>query len=228
MAAGQRGAGRPRGSEFVFARLRYESGDWDYNPKVAATTPSSSTRRFPFKEEVVISASSAELPPFRSFHDWSLSCASAVRNGRTAEVADAGGLPSGRLQPRCERSHARSFEQEMVVAFRTVASRSCPTHIRFIAVSSVQRLPRRRTSSTGGATTSSTRSEGCGAPRPAGRSLQQQGLRVRMDPDREQAVSATIRNSSTSSYAIRKPHLLMTQIMILLSSKYRSKCGFQT
>jgi hypothetical protein len=28
--------GKPRGSEFVFARLRYESGDWDYNPKVAA------------------------------------------------------------------------------------------------------------------------------------------------------------------------------------------------
>ena len=29
--------GKPRASEFVFARLRYESGDWDYNPKVAAT-----------------------------------------------------------------------------------------------------------------------------------------------------------------------------------------------
>ena len=28
--------GRPRSSEFVFARLRYDSGDWDYNPKVAA------------------------------------------------------------------------------------------------------------------------------------------------------------------------------------------------
>ena len=27
---------RPSGSEFVFARLRYDSGDWDYNPKVAA------------------------------------------------------------------------------------------------------------------------------------------------------------------------------------------------
>jgi hypothetical protein len=24
--------GKPRGHEFVFARLRYESGDWDYNP----------------------------------------------------------------------------------------------------------------------------------------------------------------------------------------------------
>ena len=28
--------GRPKASEFVFARLRYDSGDWDYDPKVAA------------------------------------------------------------------------------------------------------------------------------------------------------------------------------------------------
>ena len=35
-AQGGQRAGKPRGSEFVFARLRYESGDWDYNPKVAA------------------------------------------------------------------------------------------------------------------------------------------------------------------------------------------------
>ena len=28
--------GRPKASEFVFARLRYDSGDWDYNPKVAS------------------------------------------------------------------------------------------------------------------------------------------------------------------------------------------------
>ncbi len=29
----------PKGSEFVFARLRYDSGDWDYNPMVAAKLP---------------------------------------------------------------------------------------------------------------------------------------------------------------------------------------------
>jgi hypothetical protein len=28
------GQGRPRASEFVFARLRYDLGDWDYKPKV--------------------------------------------------------------------------------------------------------------------------------------------------------------------------------------------------
>ena len=28
-------SGKPRGHEFVFARLRYASGDWDYNTKFA-------------------------------------------------------------------------------------------------------------------------------------------------------------------------------------------------
>jgi hypothetical protein len=27
---------RPKASQFVFARLRHDSGDWDYNPKVAS------------------------------------------------------------------------------------------------------------------------------------------------------------------------------------------------
>jgi len=53
--------GRPRGSEFVFARLRYESGDWDYNPKVAANVLDSIVQytSIPvYQDEVVISASS--------------------------------------------------------------------------------------------------------------------------------------------------------------------------
>src|SRR5436853_115591 len=63
---GQRG-GRPRGSEFVFARLRYDSGDWDYNPKVAANVLDSLVQytSIPvYKEEVVIAASSGELLSF--------------------------------------------------------------------------------------------------------------------------------------------------------------------
>src|SRR5215470_16864479 len=63
---GQR-TGRPRGSEFVFARLRYESGDWDYNPKVAANVLDSLIQytQIPvYKEEVVIAASSRELLSF--------------------------------------------------------------------------------------------------------------------------------------------------------------------
>src|SRR6266571_9050002 len=67
--AGLRGqrAGKPRGSEFVFARLRYESGDWDYNPKVAANVLDSIVEytSIPvYKEEVVISAASGELLSF--------------------------------------------------------------------------------------------------------------------------------------------------------------------
>ena len=61
--------GRPRASEFVFARLRYDSGDWDYNPKVAANVLNSvveytNIRVYP--DEVVIGASSAELMAFLS------------------------------------------------------------------------------------------------------------------------------------------------------------------
>src|SRR5262252_10043720 len=60
-------AGRPRGSEFVFARLRYDSGDWDYNPKVAANVLDSIVQytSIPvYREEVVIGASSSELASF--------------------------------------------------------------------------------------------------------------------------------------------------------------------
>src|SRR5207237_7604278 len=60
-------AGRPRGSEFVFARLRYDSGDWDYNPKVAANVLDSIVQytSIPvYKDEVVIAASSTELLSF--------------------------------------------------------------------------------------------------------------------------------------------------------------------
>ena len=59
--------GKPRGSEFVFARLRYDSGDWDYNPKVAANVLNSVleyTTIPVYPEEVVIPASSGELLAF--------------------------------------------------------------------------------------------------------------------------------------------------------------------
>src|SRR5437660_2734096 len=59
--------GKPRGSEFVFARLRYESGDWDYNPKVAANVLDSLVQytSIPvYKDEVVIAASSDDLLSF--------------------------------------------------------------------------------------------------------------------------------------------------------------------
>ena len=64
---GDRPQGRPRASEFVFARLRYESGDWDYNQKVAANILNSIVEytSIPvFPEEVIIAPSSDELLSF--------------------------------------------------------------------------------------------------------------------------------------------------------------------
>ena len=59
--------GKPRAHEFVFARLRYDSGDWDYNPKVAANVLNSIVEytNIPvYPEEVVITADSEELLAF--------------------------------------------------------------------------------------------------------------------------------------------------------------------
>ena len=61
--------GRPRASEFVFARLRHESGDWDYNPKVAANLLNSLVEytTIPvYPEEVVITAVQTSWGPSRS------------------------------------------------------------------------------------------------------------------------------------------------------------------
>src|SRR5512144_2745287 len=58
---------RPTAAEFVFARLRYDSGDWDYNPKVAANVLNSVVEYTDIKvypEEVVITADSEELLAF--------------------------------------------------------------------------------------------------------------------------------------------------------------------
>ena len=58
---------RPRPSEFVFARLRYDSGDWDYNPKVAGNildTVVQYTTIPVYGEEVIITADSPELASF--------------------------------------------------------------------------------------------------------------------------------------------------------------------
>jgi hypothetical protein len=54
-------------SEFTFARLRYDSGDWDYNPKVCSNVLDSIVQytNIPVhQDEVVITADSAELLAF--------------------------------------------------------------------------------------------------------------------------------------------------------------------
>jgi hypothetical protein len=115
--------GRPRASEFVFARLRYESGDWDYNPKVAANVLNSvveytSVRVFP--EEVVISASSDELLafPFLFMTGHKLVRFSGVERERLKAYVESGGLLfSDDCNHDINGLYARSFEQEMRETF---------------------------------------------------------------------------------------------------------------
>src|SRR5882724_2653628 len=116
-------AGKPRGSEFVFARLRYESGDWDYNPKVAANVLDSIIQytSIPvYKEEVVISAASAELLsfPFVFMTGHKLVRFTAAERDNLQRFADAGGLLfSDDCNHDVNGLYARSFEQEMQTVF---------------------------------------------------------------------------------------------------------------
>jgi hypothetical protein len=116
-------AGKPRGSEFVFARLRYESGDWDYNPKVAANVLDSVIQytSIPvYKEEVVISASSDELLsfPFVFMTGHKLVRFSSAERENLRRFADAGGLLfSDDCNHDVNGLYATTFEQEMRVAF---------------------------------------------------------------------------------------------------------------
>ncbi|HSC28384.1 MAG TPA: DUF4159 domain-containing protein [Vicinamibacterales bacterium] len=115
--------GRPRGAEFVFARLRYESGDWDYNPKVAANVLNSVleyTSIPVYPEEVVISASSAELLafPFLFMTGHKLVRFSREeRDGLRSFVRHGGFLFSDDCNHDVNGLYARSFEQEMGLVF---------------------------------------------------------------------------------------------------------------
>ena len=115
--------GRPRGSEFVFARLRYESGDWDYNPKVAANVLNSVveyTTIKVFPEEVVIAASSDELLafPFLFMTGHKLVRFSAKERERLRAFVEHGGfLFSDDCNHDVNGLYARSFETEMLAVF---------------------------------------------------------------------------------------------------------------
>src|SRR3954465_2880723 len=119
---GQR-AGKPRASEFVFARLRYDSGDWDYNPKVAANVLDSIVQytSIPvYTDEVVIAASSDELLsfPFVFMTGHKLGGFSAAERENLRRFADAGGLLfSDDCNHDVNGLYAKSFEQEMRATF---------------------------------------------------------------------------------------------------------------
>ena len=110
---------QPLGSEFVFARLRYDSGDWDYNPKVAANVLNSvieytSIRVYP--EEVIITADSDELLafPFLFMTGHKLVRFSDKERARLRHYVERGGLL---FSDDCNHDiaglYAVSFEEEM-------------------------------------------------------------------------------------------------------------------
>lgn len=119
----QAAAGRPRAHEFVFARLRYDSGDWEYNPKVAANVLNSVVEytNIPvYPEEVVITADSAELPgfPFLFMTGHKLVRFSArEREGLRRYVEQGGLLFSDDCNHDVAGLYAVSFEQEMEAIF---------------------------------------------------------------------------------------------------------------
>jgi hypothetical protein len=117
------GQGRPRGSEFVFARLRYASGDWDYNPKVASNVLNSVveyTSISVYGEEVVITADSDELLafPFLFMTGHKLVRFSGrERDGLKRFVEQGGVLFSDDCNRDIEGLYAQSFEGEMRTIF---------------------------------------------------------------------------------------------------------------
>ncbi len=113
----------PRASEFVFARLRYASGDWDYNPKVAANVLDSLVQytTIPvYRDEVVITADAQDLPafPFLFMTGHLLVRFSArERDGLRRFVEHGGLLFSDDCNHDVDGLYARSFEQEMRTTF---------------------------------------------------------------------------------------------------------------
>jgi hypothetical protein len=119
----QRAAGRPRAHEFAFARLRYTSGDWDYNPKVAANVLNSVveyTNIAVYPEEVVITADSDELMafPFIFMTGHKLVRFSEQERATLRSYVEHGGLL---FSDDCNHDvaglYAVSFEQEMRAVF---------------------------------------------------------------------------------------------------------------
>jgi hypothetical protein len=120
-APAQRGAPRP--NEFAFARLRYNSGDWDYNPKVAANVLDAVVQytTIPiYPEEVVITADSEELFafPFLFMTGHTLVRFSAAERQNLIDYVNNGGLLfSDDCNHDVNGLYAKSFEAEMHRAF---------------------------------------------------------------------------------------------------------------
>ncbi len=114
---------RPRGSEFAFARLRYTSGDWDFNPKVAANVLNSLVEytTIPvYGQEVVITADSQELAafPFIFMTGHKLVRFNKTERDALARYVEQGGLLfSDDCNHDISGLYAQSFEQELRTIF---------------------------------------------------------------------------------------------------------------
>jgi Domain of unknown function (DUF4159) len=124
LAAGAPAAyAQPRASEFVFARLRYASGDWDYNPKVAANFLNSLVEytTIPvYRDEVIIPADAADLSAFPFLFMTGhllVRFSERERRGLRTYVEQGGLLFSDDCNHDVDGLYARSFEQEMRATF---------------------------------------------------------------------------------------------------------------
>ena len=110
--------------EFVFARLRYDSGDWDFNPKVCANVLDAVLQytNIPVQqEEVVITADSAELAafPFLFMTGHKLvRFSEKERQGLVRFVNNGGVLFADDCNHDVNGLFAKSFESEMRRAFQ--------------------------------------------------------------------------------------------------------------
>src|SRR5207253_8214696 len=110
-------------SEFSFARLRYDSGDWDYNPKVCANVLDALVQytSIPVNQrEVVITADSAELDafPFLFMTGHKLvRFTEKERAGLVRYVENGGLLFSDDCNHDVNGLYAKSFEAEIRRAF---------------------------------------------------------------------------------------------------------------
>lgn len=113
--------------EFAFARLRYDSGDWDYNPKVCANVLDAVVQytAIPVQQkEVVITADSAELQafPFLFMTGHKLvRFSERERAGLVRYVENGGLLFSDDCNHDVNGLYAKSFAAEMQRAFGTGA-----------------------------------------------------------------------------------------------------------
>jgi hypothetical protein len=109
--------------EFVFARLRYDSGDWDYNPKVCANVLDAVVQytNIPVhQQETVITADSTELTafPFLFMTGHKLvRFSERERQGIVRYVENGGLLFSDDCNHDIKGLYAQSFEAEMTRAF---------------------------------------------------------------------------------------------------------------